>query len=202
MHHQSPGEDERGQQQKGLLIAQVVCIVVCILVIGLFVITLPTYYAHLHLYCTESCSYGQLSMSNIQSLHQLNVSLNAYAVLFLTLLIISALLCVAVAILLLWRRADNWIALLVAFLLVVLGLSTTTTDASVLQPLFGQGFALFLADFSNFLGATSLPLLFSLFPNGHFVPPWTRWVLIALFLLAIMITFVPFFLTIPIVIAS
>jgi hypothetical protein len=141
-------------------------------------------------------------MGNIQSIHQLNLSLNSYAVLFVTLLIISALLCVAVATLLLWRRADNWIALLVAFLLVVLGLSTTTIDASVLQPLFGQGFALFLADFSNFLGAISLPLLFSLFPNGHFVPPWTRWVLIALILLVIMLTFVPFFLTVPNVIPS
>jgi hypothetical protein len=202
MHHQLLSEDERGQQQKGLLFARVAGIVVCTLILGLFVITLPTYFARLQQYCTESCSYLQLSVHNIQSLHRFNLSLNAYAVVIVTLLIISGLLCVAVATLLLWRRSDNWIALLIAFLLVVLGLGSTTIDASVLQPLFGPKLGLFLANFSNFLGAVSLPLLFSLFPNGRFVPRWTRWVLIALIILAIMLTFVPFILSVPIVIPT
>jgi hypothetical protein len=46
---------------------------------------------------------------------------------------------------------------------------------------------------SSFSGAISLPLLFSLFPNGRFVPLWTRWLVIALIMLAILITvIVPF----------
>ena len=118
MHFQLP---EKGEQKNGLLFARVACIVVSALVLGLFIITLPTYFTKLHLYCSDSCIYGQLSVSNIQSLHRLEMSLNTYAILFVALLIVSALLCVAVATLLLWRRPDNWIALLVAFLLVVLG---------------------------------------------------------------------------------
>ena len=199
MHFQLP---EKGEQKNGLLFARVTCIVVSALVLGLFIITLPTYFTKLHLYCSDSCIYGQLSVSNIQSLHRLEMSLNTYATLFVALMIISALLCVAVATLLLWRRPDNWIALLVAFLLVVLGLGSTTTDASVLQPLLGPGLALFLANFSNFLGAVSLPLLFSLFPNGRFVPRWTRWVLIALILLSITLAFVPPIMSVANVISS
>jgi hypothetical protein len=202
MHYQLPGEDERGQMQKGLLFARIVCITVCTLTLVLFVITLPTYYAHLHLHCTDFCIYGQLSVRNIQSLHKLDLSLNTYAVLFVILLIFSAILCVAAATLLLWKRPDNWIALLVAFLLVVLGLGSTTTDASVLQPTLGPGLALLLASFSNFLGAVSLPLLFSLFPNGRFVPRWTRWILIALIILSIALAFVPLIVSISIVIPS
>ena len=202
MHDQLPDKDEKGQQKNRLLFARVVCIVVCVLVLGLFVLTLPTYFAHLHLYCTESCIYGQLSVSNIESLHRLEMSLNIYAILFVALLIVSALLCIAVVILLLWRKPDNWIALLVAFLLVVLGVGSTTTDVSVLQPLLGPVLALFLANFSNFLGAVSLPLLFSLFPNGRFVPRWTRWVLIALILLSITLAFVPPIMSVAIVIPS
>ena len=203
MHHQLLGEGERGHQKNGLLFARVACIVVGALALGLFVLTLPTYYAHLHLYCTDSCSYGQLSARGTQSLHTLGLSLGTYASLFVTLLIISALLCMAVATLLLWRKSDNWIALLVAFLLIVLGISTTTTDASVLQPLLGPVLAVFIAHFSDFLGAVSLPLLFSLFPNGRFVPRWTRWPVIALIILAVFITvIVPLLPPAPTVVSS
>jgi hypothetical protein len=203
MHHQLPGAGERGKQRYGLLLARAACIVVSVLSLGLFVVTLPTFFAQLHQICTTaSCIYGQLSARSTQSLHTLGLSLNAYAVLFVTLLIISAFLCVAVAALLLWQKSDNWIALLVAFLLVVLGISTITTDASVLQPLLGSGLSLFIANFSNFLGAASLPLLFSLFPNGRFVPRWTRWLLIALIVLSVMLAFVPLVLSVSIVLPS
>lgn len=190
MHPQLPGEGERGQQRYRLLLARVACIVVGALALGLFVLTLPTYYAHLHQLCSDSCGYGQLSAPGIQSLHTLGLSLGAYTVLFVTLLIISALLCAGVATLLLWRKTDSRIALLVAFLLIVLGMSTTTTDASVLQSLLGPVLAVFFANFSNFLGAVSLPLLFSLFPNGRFVPRWTRWPVIALIVLAVFLALI------------
>ena len=53
MHFQLPDKGETGQQKNGLLFARVACIVVSALVLGLFIITLPTYFTKLHLYCTE-----------------------------------------------------------------------------------------------------------------------------------------------------
>lgn len=194
MHPQFPGKEERGKQRYGLLLAWAVCIVVDALALGLFVVTLPTYFVSLHQLCTTaSCSFGQLSAGAMRTVQTLGLSLSIYAILVITLLIVSELLCVVIAALLLWQKSDNWSALLVAFLLVGLGTSISTTDASVLQPFFGPLLAVFIANFSNFIGAVSLPLLFSLFPNGRFVPRWTRWPVIALIILAIFITvIVPF----------
>jgi hypothetical protein len=197
--NQIPGDGERGKQRYGLLFSRVVCIIVGTLALGLFVVTLPTYFAYLLQLCpAASCIYGQLPVGSIQALHSLGLSIRTYAVMFVTLLIISAILCVAVAALLLWRKSDSWIAILVAFLLIVLGTTSSIIAPPVLQPLLGSGLAAFIANFSNFIGAISLPLLFSLFPNGRFVPRWTRWLVIALIIVAVFITvIVPFIPTAP-----
>ncbi len=166
--------------------------------VGLFATTLPTYIAYLYRPCVPAvCIYGQLSVGSDQGLHSLGLTLSAYVVLNASLVIINGLLCAAVATLLLWRKSDSRIAILIALLLVVLGATNTIISPPILEPLLGSGAAAFIANFSNFLGAISLPLLFSLFPNGRFVPRWTRWLVIAWIVPAIMLTIFPFFGTPP-----
>ena len=194
MQPQISGEEQISKQRYTLAFARVVCIIVGMLALGLFFITLPTYFDYLLRLCAPaSCIYGQLPVGSTQGLNSLGLSLHTYDVLFVTLLIISAILCAAVAALILWQKSDSWIAILVAFLLIMLGTTSSIIAAPVLQPLLGPGLAVFIANFSNFIGAISLPLLFSLFPKGRFVPLWTRWLVIALIMLAILITvIVPF----------
>ena len=158
-----------------LVLARIACVVVTALALGLFLVTLPTYFARLNTPCLSSCSFAQLSAPGAQALQTLGLSLGAYAVLAMTVVLLSFLPCVVVATLLLRRASDNWMALVVAVLLLFLGISTSTIDSSVLRPLLGTTLAVPVADLSNYLGAVSLPLIFALFPNGRFVPRWTRW---------------------------
>jgi hypothetical protein len=51
------------------------------------------------------------------------------------------------------------------------------TDLPMLTRLVSPSLAFFLSACSNFLSTLSFFLVFALFPNGHFVPRWTRWVL-------------------------
>jgi hypothetical protein len=186
------------RQRSILLFARIGCAVVTAISAGLFAATLPTYIAYLNRFCAPaSCIYGQLPAGSGQGLRSLGLSLRAYVVLNITLVVINGLLCAAVVALLLWRKSDSWIAVLIAFLLMVLGVTNTIISPPVLSPLLGAGAATFTANFANFLGAISLPLLFSLFPNGRFVPRWTRWLVIALIIPAIMLTIFPFFVTTP-----
>jgi hypothetical protein len=133
IHPERQSEAERWQQGHLLLFVRIACIVVVALALGLFVVTFPAYFAHLHQICTTaSCSFGQntvstagqLSVIGLRALHSLGLSVSAYAILESTLVIISELPCVVVAAFLLWRKSDNWTALLVAVLLVTWGQAT------------------------------------------------------------------------------
>lgn len=77
-----------------------------------------------------------------------------------------------VAALLFWQKAEERMALFVAFTLLLaaggfLGVSTTLQAAAPIYWLLMEGLGL--------LSGSSMFLFFFLFPNGHFVPRWTRW---------------------------
>src|SRR6266581_4464960 len=76
--------------------------------------------------------------------------------------------------LIIWRRPDDRMALLVAFLLVSFATSPATDIVSAARDSLWQMpnkglISLWLA---------LLVLVFSLFPSGQFVPRWTRWTLL------------------------
>jgi hypothetical protein len=83
-----------------------------------------------------------------------------------------------------WRKSNDWMALLVAFWLVLQGSTTATLIVSSSQSSW-QWPALLL----NNLAFLFLELVFFLFPNGRFVPRWTRWVMLAYVVLTLLFLF-------------
>jgi hypothetical protein len=175
-----------GLRGRLLLLARIVCIVVDVLALGLFVVTFPTYFGLLRTPCTpHSCITGQLSVSNSHALLTFGLSLNSYAILGTILVVIAVLPCIVIATLLLWRKAANWTALLVAVMLVGLGTSYSLAEGPVLRPLLGPMLSAPVSGLFNYLGAVALPLIISLLPNGRFVPRWTRWLVLAQLLVGV-----------------
>jgi hypothetical protein len=78
--------------------------------------------------------------------------------------IADAVICWSVAALVLWRKFKDWMGLLTALMLVLLGMQHIA-----LGPAVGLVKA--------YLGFVSIFLFFCLFPNGRFVPRWFLWVL-------------------------
>lgn len=182
------------QQDSWRVLARGFCIVLDLLLLGLFVATTPAYFAQLMIACpaaSATCGTGQLYVDNIGALHTLGLSLNGYAALIVSFVCLSELLCVIVAALLLWRKADNWSALVVAVMLVGLGTSYSTPNAAVVRPFFGPVLATPIAHIADYFGALALPLIFSLFPNGHFVPRWTRWLVLLMLCFGVVIVSFP-----------
>jgi hypothetical protein len=156
--------------------ARMAGIAVSLLALVLFVALLPTYVTDLYTVCTTApCSSAQLAVRTAQALQAAGLSLNAYAVLLLTLTVTAALLCVALAGLLLWRGSQKGMALLVGLMLVLFGTSPLLGDKTLLTPLFGPVLALILALFFSSLALDCALLVFFLFPNGRFAPGWMRW---------------------------
>jgi hypothetical protein len=94
----------------------------------------------------------------------------------------------AIGVIIAWRKSDDWMALLVSITLIILG-TVNQTDYQQLASIYL--ITELPGDLLHFL-FTILPfLVVFLFPNGRFMPHWTRWVALLIFLFAVGGSFLP-----------
>jgi len=168
-----------------LVIARVVWIALIFLTLGVLVVLLPAYFAQLRTVCTGGiCPSAQLNADTVQTIQEFDLSVGVYAAFNFALTIASISVCFAVAGVIYWRKSEDWMALLVALGLVLVG----TVNVTYVVQQSGSAWRL-LALVLNVLSFGALFLVFSLFPNGQFVPPWTRWLTIGWVMWSIVFTF-------------
>ena len=168
--HNKPGTRLHGRR---LILARVLWGAVVTLIVVPFLAMLPAYYILLQTVCTGTrCAIYQPTPGSALAIEKLGVSVGTYAIFTLALILASALLCFAISAVIFWRRSDDWMALLVALGVAALG---TTNVAAVLQASYSPWQV--LAIVLDVLGDGIFFLAYSLFPNGQFVPRWTRWLL-------------------------
>jgi hypothetical protein len=157
-----------------LLLARWAWAAAAAVVVGLYVLLLPACLAQLQSVCSgASCAQVQPSPSGAHALHQLGFSLGSYAALTFALLLLQAVFCFIVAGVIVWRKSDDWMALVVALSLMAGG---TQLVPYLLET--GRSPWQLLAITVNTLDFALLFLLFAIFPSGHFVPRWTRWMVV------------------------
>ena len=117
------------------------------------------------------CGEQRLVPEDAEALRDLGLSESFYAGFFTALLSVFALSFTLVAVLIFWRRSNDWMAMLVSVALVSFGTSWTDVPDSLVTANPEWRFA---GTFVFALGLTTLFLLFYLFPDGRFVPRWTR----------------------------
>jgi hypothetical protein len=139
--------------------------------LGVFFGSLPFYFIHLQTVCTRnSCVTGQPLASTVILLHGLGLSLANYALFAIVLTIIAAFIAFMIAGVLVWRKPDDWMALLTALALVMLVTANSTYTLDQLSSPWQAP-----ATILNILTWSLILLVFCLIPNGQFVPRWTRW---------------------------
>ncbi len=157
-----------------LVLARVIWVALIVFTVGIFVIGLPVYFAQLQTICSgTACAYSQLSSEQATALRALGLSLGGYAAYMVALAIISEGVCVAVSGLIFWRKSHDWMALLFALCLVLGGTLFVTETVAVSHSVWSLP-TLLLNEFTYVL----LYLIASLFPDGRFVPRWTRWLVV------------------------
>lgn len=160
--------------QRWLLASRVSLLALIILNLVLYVVGTPVYLASFfppNTHCIDICP----TPATIQSLHALGIPITTLAVYLLAVNLLFALVYVAVAALIFWRKSDDWMGWLAAFSLVAFGASFTSIPwgLGVMRPAWWLPVTLIG---ENVLGFPSLVVFLLLFPNGRFVPRWTRWV--------------------------
>src|SRR3989440_498122 len=154
-----------------LVLARVGWVAVVVLALGLFIASIPTIFADLHILCTAaSCSSsGPLTPDGVRELQAWGLSMDFYATYMVVFIMVFAFGYFAVGAVLFWRKSDDRMALFASFTLVTFPVAFTEVLAT-LSPSWWLP-----VQFVSFLGSICFVLFFYLFPNGQFVPRWMRW---------------------------
>ena len=172
------GATDTRLQGTWLLLARVGWIGIVVPMYVLFVANVPTYFASLHLLHAASVQTftGQLTRADVHTLQTWGLSLDFYATCMVGISLLFQLSYASVGVLLFWRKSNDRIALLTSFALLMLPFGFADLTLQALPPNWS-----WLIPGLSALGNASLLFCAFLFPNGQFVPRWTRW--LALFML-------------------
>jgi hypothetical protein len=170
-----------------LLLAQGSWISVVFLTLVIFFGSLPVYVNQLHTRCVgTACVYQQLTAGQVQILQGLGWSLDEYAALQVALMLAGVAVSVGISNLIVWRRSDDRMALLVALALVTNGpMIATTSVAASSSPWLVPTLCL------TFLSGSLFLLVFFLFPSGQFVPRFMHWTLVVFLGVQVLIFILP-----------
>src|SRR5258706_1158834 len=114
--------------------------------------------------------------SEAAALRALGLSQRFYAAYVVGCEVALALICLIMASLIFWRRADDWMALGVSVSLVLLGTNSVTPELQTLASVssgWGLNFVSVVYTTSAALGMVSHVHILVLLPDGRFVPRWT-----------------------------
>jgi hypothetical protein len=155
------------------------------LALGLFVASLFPYYDQLLTLTTRDVDDPVAFRTG---LGQLGLAVAAYSVYRIALIVAFAVVFAAVAALIFWRKSDEWLGLFVSLTLVLFGANfPNTLDAlAAVYPAWDG-----LVQLVGFLGFVPFFILPYIFPDGRFVPHWTRWLALLLVIVGASDTFVP-----------
>src|SRR6266487_6045174 len=172
-----------------IVLARLGWVALVVLTLAIFFASLPVFLAQLQTLCAGTAcavSSNQLSPGQVGALKGIGLSPDAYAAFTVALTFASVVVCLVVSTVIVWRRSDDRMAMLVALLLVTYGPMIATSSVSTSPfPWQMPNACLY------FLALALLVLVFLLFPTGQFMPRWTRWTLIVFLAVLIPFTFFP-----------
>lgn len=170
----SHGPAQSRLHRNWLLLARVLWVVVTVLVLGLDLAGAPVAYQQAHHICTSGSCDFQLKQAQADQLQALGHALDFYAIFVVCLESLATLVYAALGAIIFWRRSDDTVALLGAFMLVTFGGAAFNGTMAAL-PYANPAWTL-PTMLLNAIGQVAFYAFFCVFPSGRFVPRWTIWV--------------------------
>src|SRR5215211_4149859 len=157
-----------------LLLTRLAWVAVASIVIGFHVAGIPYAYAR----TINNLNFDRLTTEQVRLYKNLGLTPEFYAAYTVALPVGTMVVFTAIAAVIFWRRSEDRMALFAAFMLVVFGGAALTSDVpqtvAAAHPTLWFPVHLF-----DYLGQVAFVVFFYVFPNGRFVPRWTRWLALA-----------------------
>ena len=174
----SPPADDKRLQGRRLALVRIAWGATALIGVGTFAARLPGHYADLQRVCVGPvCADGQLGPSAAQSFQQLGISSGTYAVLRTGLTLLVALTWFIIATMLAWRKANDWLALLVALWFIIVGTATITGAFGLGTGSTVQGHEIYAQAVNLIAEFGLIVVVFALFPTRRFAPRAAFWFL-------------------------
>jgi len=186
------GETNTRLQGRRLILAWVLWGGIALFELAALVYSLTGSVQQLQVLCTSSCAIQQLSVDAVKTLQHTGLSLGYYIAFSIAVILISTLLCYTIAAVLLWRRKDDWMALLVSLMLMSFGPGSISIGVRF-SLWAGPALAPHVSSLFDQINLTILVLVFFLFPNGRFEPRWIHWFIYVMVGVDIVFVFFPRF---------
>jgi hypothetical protein len=153
--------------------SRVAWVMVAALTVGVFVSGLPSEFARLQAPCDSatSCAWlPRLTGETAQQLGGLGLPTGFFAAYFIVIEVVFTAMSFALGSLIFWRRPEGRMALVVSLTLITFGATFFVPFPLLDLPLLWK----LSAETISFVGSALLILFLYLFPDGRFVPRWTR----------------------------
>jgi hypothetical protein len=165
--HTAPRSDDATRLSgRRLVVVRAGTFAIVALTLATYALALPGLVPRLSIPCEDALNSCIISPQQVDPLARLGITPGALALATAIFSYLSILLVCAVAAVLLWRRSDDWMALLVAVTLILMPAVFTPIGHGLPTGWQGLGNLYTLATF------LTLFLLAGIFPNGRFVPRW------------------------------
>jgi hypothetical protein len=157
-------------------VARVIWLLLLIVTLVTFAVGIPAYVTSLTQARDEN---DVLTPRAAAALGQLGIGLNAFALVAALLACAIVLVTLGLALVLVWRRGDDWMAMLISLFVIINTVGNIGVSNSV-APNFDSAIVLFLYVLQQVSISALFYAGFLLFPNGRFVPRWS-WLLLVAF---------------------
>lgn len=152
---------------------QALWVVTAAFVVQIMILSIRPGYAIMMQVCTEPlCLDGQMTTAGVENLNALGISLQAYTILQMVLMFTLATVFAGIALLIFIAKRNDSFTLYVALVLVLYGVFVTNY-VDILREVH-PNFAT-LIDILPGVTLIAFSILCYTFPDGRFVPRWTRW---------------------------
>src|SRR6266487_834495 len=156
-----------------LALARILWIAMVVLILALFVASIPAFIASLDNVCKTAICQSLIPPYSVKQYHVAGFSVNFVLIYSYAFLVFFGLAYLTIGAVIFWLKSQDFMALYSSFALVTFAVTFNSSSLVVLVP----GWGLPIQTIA-FLGNVFMGSYFYLFPNGQFVPRWTPWLIV------------------------